>query len=116
MSNHDVKQMVENGEVSATVAIQVVRKEGENAGKKLKQAKTESGGKKVTAKVVKPKKPKPDVVMNHVKRVFDVFEKLAVTKTENGVVISTDEWHEIAALMDAYEEYISQNGEKNESA
>ena len=117
-SNHDVQQMVEKGEVSATVAIQVVRKEGENAGEKLKQAKTESGGKKVTAKVVKLKKPKPkpDVVMNHVKRVFDVFEKLAVTKTESGVVISADEWHEVAALMDAYEEYISQKGDKNESA
>lgn len=66
-ANHDVQQMVEKGEVSATVAIQTVRKEGENAGKTLEKVKQTSNGAKVTAKAFKPSKAKIDKVMLAVK-------------------------------------------------
>lgn len=52
-ANHDVQQMVKNGEVSRTVAVKVVKKKGEAAGPALKEAQQAArlqGKKKVTAK------------------------------------------------------------------
>jgi ParB-like chromosome segregation protein Spo0J len=58
-ANHDVQQMVKNNEVSATIAVSVVRKHGDGAGKvlagHLETAKA-SGKKRVTNKIIHPAK------------------------------------------------------------
>ena len=74
-ANHDAQQMVENGEVSATVAIHAVRKDGEQAGAKLKAVKAENGEKKVTAKAFKPSKAKIDAVLRAVKELYDAYDE-----------------------------------------
>lgn len=54
-ANHDVQQMVKNGEVSKTVAVKVVKAKGESAGPALKEAQQAArlqGKSKVTAKQV----------------------------------------------------------------
>lgn len=54
-SNSDVQKMVSAGEVSATLAIQMQRQEGENAGPKLKAAHAKiiaAGGTKVTPSAI----------------------------------------------------------------
>lgn len=62
-SNSDVQQMVAKGEVSATLAIQVQRREGENAGPLLKAA-HQKAKKKVTASALrKPGASKRDLAV-----------------------------------------------------
>lgn len=54
-ANHDVQQMVRSGEVSKTTAVRVVKKEGDAAGKALRDAQQAArlqGKSKVTAKQV----------------------------------------------------------------
>ena len=56
-ANHDVQQIVKNGEVSVGVAVERVREHGENAGKVLEQDRAvaaAAGKKKITKKVIAP--------------------------------------------------------------
>lgn len=55
-ANHDVQQMVKNGEVSKTTAVKVVKAKGEAAGATLKAAKKE-GKQKVTSKDIEGNTP-----------------------------------------------------------
>lgn len=91
--------MVENGEVSATVAIHAVRKDGEQAGAKLKAVKTESGEKKVTAKAFKPSKAKIDAVLRAVKELHSAYE---YTDLSNYTIEISSELLE--TLLTAFEE------------
>jgi ParB/RepB/Spo0J family partition protein len=54
---HAVQQMVKAGDVSATEAINQVREHGDRATDKLAKAKADNGGKKITAKALKPWTP-----------------------------------------------------------
>jgi ParB family transcriptional regulator, chromosome partitioning protein len=54
---HAVQQMVKAGDVSATEAINQVREHGDRATDKLVKAKQDNGGKKITAKALKPWTP-----------------------------------------------------------
>ncbi|MCV0420089.1 MAG: ParB N-terminal domain-containing protein [Microbacterium sp.] len=51
--NGDVHQMVSAGVISPSLATEVVREHGENAGQVIAEAAAKSGGKKVTAKSIK---------------------------------------------------------------
>lgn len=103
-SNHDVQQMVEKGEVSATVAIQAVRKNGENAGKALKAAKEASGGEKVTDKAFKPTKAKINAVLKAVEAVHTKLNDADFSTIDGSDVVDFETWQEIGALLDAFEE------------
>ncbi|WOH61944.1 hypothetical protein [Bradyrhizobium sp. BWC-3-1] len=54
---HQVQQLVKDGSVAATEAINQVRAHGQAAADKLVKAKADNGGKKVTAKALKPWTP-----------------------------------------------------------
>jgi ParB-like chromosome segregation protein Spo0J len=58
-----VHQMVKDGTVSATTAVEVTRKHGEKAAGVLKEAHAKQGGRKVTAGAVKPWTPPAKVLM-----------------------------------------------------
>lgn len=103
-SNHDVQQMVEKGEVSATVAIQAVRKNGENAGKTLKAAKEANGGEKVTDKAFKPTKAKINAVLKAVEAVHGKLKDADFSTIDGSDVIDHETWVDIGALLDAFEE------------
>lgn len=70
-ANADVQQMVADGVVSATLAIDVVRKHGDKAGEFLR-AKTGGGGRKITAGEIKPK-ALPRVVVDEVSERIERF-------------------------------------------
>lgn len=55
-ANTDVKEAVKNGDISATEAVKLQRKNGDNTGQVIKQAKDDKGG-KVTAKALRPWAP-----------------------------------------------------------
>lgn len=55
-ANHDVKEAVKAGDISATEAVKLQRQHGDNTGKVIRQVKGDTG-KKVTAKAVKPWTP-----------------------------------------------------------
>lgn len=101
-SNHDVQKMVENGEVSATVAIQAVRKDGEQAGAKLKAVKTANNGNKVTAKAFKPSKAKIDAVIRSAGALAKFFEGADFSSKPEQ--LTDEEWNAIGVLLDAYDE------------
>jgi ParB/RepB/Spo0J family partition protein len=61
-ANHDVHQAVREGRISATAAIELVRKEGENAGAVIKEKSTAAGGGRVKKGDLKPKALPPKVV------------------------------------------------------
>lgn len=73
-----VKQMVADGTVSATEAMKVARAHGENATEVLNQAAAQAGGKKVTAKALKPWTPPAKVVQPLVAAVADFLNSIAI--------------------------------------
>lgn len=103
-SNHDVQQMVERGEVSATVAIQAVRKDGENAGKKLNEAKAASGGKKVTAKAFKPSTASLGNIAKQVGILAEMLDDADFGQFEEGDELSIpyEVWQQIGKILELH--------------
>lgn len=74
---HAVQQLVKDGSVSATEAINQVRAHGDKATDKLVKAKADNGGKKVTGKALKPWTPPAANVRPVVQALDLLHEKLA---------------------------------------
>lgn len=85
-ANNDVHQLVKDGKVSATVAVDMVRKHGENAGAFIIAAGDGNGGRKVTAKAVKPWSPPAKVVGPLV----DALADLSAGMTQQNMVLLHD--------------------------
>lgn len=99
-ANNDVHQAVEKGHVSASVATDLVRQHGANAGEvintHLQQAKRQ-GKTKVTAQVVKASKPSPKCIDNAIADlVRDMFksansipvERITITRSQYEQVLN----------------------------
>jgi hypothetical protein len=81
-ANHDVQQIVKNGEVSVGVAVERVREHGENAGKVLEQDRAvaaAAGKKKITKKVIAP-----EVSVKSARRLVELISLAGID--DNGVV------------------------------
>jgi ParB family transcriptional regulator, chromosome partitioning protein len=92
---HAVHQLVKAGDVSATEAVNQVRAHGDKAADKLVKAKQDNGGKKVTAKALKPWTPPAAAVqpvvatldLLHAKLPADTRMKLLNKPGENETII-----------------------------
>jgi ParB family transcriptional regulator, chromosome partitioning protein len=73
---HQVQQLVKDGSVAATEAINQVRAHGHAAADKLVKAKQDNGGKKVTAKALKPWTPPAAAVLPVVQTLDTLHAKL----------------------------------------
>jgi ParB-like chromosome segregation protein Spo0J len=73
---HQVQQMVQRGDVSASVAIDVTRQHGEKAKHILADAKAKAGGQKVTPKSVKPWTPPVKVVVPALNAVSSLLDSI----------------------------------------
>lgn len=86
----DVQQMIRSGEVAASTAAKVVKKEGSKAGTTLKAAAAKSGG-KVTAKTIRQSKgefdPTPKNIAVLVKFVCDVAASNSSLKKTAGEIV-----------------------------
>lgn len=94
-ANHDVHQLVRQGDVSADVAIEAVREHGEKAGPFLIQqlAKAQAAGRKAVTKAVidGPKIP-PRVVTSYVSSTRDAFNAMsAQTRNKLAELMTMDE-------------------------
>ncbi|MEH4660478.1 chromosome partitioning protein ParB [Phytobacter diazotrophicus] len=81
-ANHDVQQIVKNGEVSVGVAVERVREHGENAGKVLEQDRAvaaAAGKKKITKKLIAP-----EVSVKSARRLVELISMAGID--DNGVV------------------------------
>lgn len=81
-ANHDVQQIVKNGEVSVGVAVERVREHGENAGKVLEQDRAvaaAAGKKKITKKVIAP-----EISVKSARRLVELISLAGID--DNGVV------------------------------
>ena len=94
-ANSDVHQMVKDGTVSATVAVDQVRKHGELAGAFIKAANDKTGG-KVTARSVKPWTPPTKIVAPVLER---VGEFLSCFTTADRVLLEQDKPVEVSAAV-----------------
>lgn len=94
-ANSDVHQMVKDGTVSATVAVDQVRKHGELAGAFIKAANDKTGG-KVTARSVKPWTPPTKIVAPVLER---VGEFLSCFTTADRVLLEQDKPVEVSASV-----------------
>lgn len=74
---HEVHKMVANGDVSATVAVDIVRKHGDKSADVLGQAKANAGKAKVTAAAVKPWAPAAKFVAPLVDTVSTLADQIA---------------------------------------
>lgn len=107
-ANVDVQQMVERGEVAANVAIDVVQKHGDNAGKVLEQAKEKAasqGKNKVTAAVVKEWLPprKELVSLVSVAKEIEQGIKFATNGEQATVTVTADVANKLLEIMAAIE-------------
>ncbi|SAL03246.1 Nucleoid occlusion protein [Caballeronia fortuita] len=83
-ANHDVQQMVREGKVSATAAIEIVRKHGEKAGAEIAGKVKAAGGGRVKEGDLKPK-ALPRTVVDEVEQCVS-FVSSSLTKAQRAVL------------------------------
>jgi hypothetical protein len=84
-ANHDVHQAVREGRISATAAIELVRKEGENAGAVIQEKSTAAGGGRVKKGDLKPK-ALPSKVVTEVTDALAWFKKEGLNRDQRKAI------------------------------
>jgi ParB family transcriptional regulator, chromosome partitioning protein len=106
---HAVQQLVKDGSVSATEAINQVRAHGDKAADKLVQAKQANGGKKVTAKALKPWTP-PAAAVQPVVEALDALHTKLDPKTRMALLNEPDEFAHVSISARVVYQLLSQHG------
>lgn len=108
-ANHDVQQIVKNGEVSVGVAVERVREHGENAGKVLEQDRAvaaAAGKKKITKKVIAP-----EISVKSARRLVELISLAGID--DNGVVtLEGLALAEVLAIVDEHKAISAQRESK----
>lgn len=106
---HKVQQLVKDGDVSATEAINQVRAHGAKAADKLVQAKADNGGRKVTARALKPWTPPAAAVLPVVEALDALHTKLD-PKTRMALLNEPDEFAHVSISARVVYQLLSQHG------
>ncbi|WP_354692692.1 chromosome partitioning protein ParB [Phytobacter sp. RSE-02] len=108
-ANHDVQQIVKNGEVSVGIAVERVREHGENAGKVLVQDRAvaaAAGKKKITKKVIAP-----EISVKSARRLVELISLAGID--DNGVVtLEGLALAEVLAIVDEHKAISAQRESK----